>query len=168
MADKEVFIPVLHVFHNQDVKFYKAKIREDKVYLEGDKIAEFSSKGVFTLTKNKLGKPKKTKMLIYLDGKSNTSQIQTGKEMKQHLIDSNAPIELEMKLPIGSTLNLDKLQTIPDNIETIFEPLTFKDRITIVKREVAKQLGKFKPMETWQFIVLIALIAVDLALNFFF
>lgn len=168
MADKEVFIPVLHVFHNQDVKLYRAKVREDKVYLLGEKIAEFDNKSIFNMTRNKVGKPKRFKFLIYLDGKANTCQIQTGAEMAKKLIQENAIIEKEMNIPIGSSLNLEKLQELPPNVERIFEPLTFKDRITIVKREVAKQLGKFKPMETWQFIVLIALIAVDLALNFFF
>ncbi len=160
-------IPVLHIFHNQDAVIYKAKIREDKAYMHGEKIAEFSSKAVFTII-NTLGKPKKFKCIIYLDGKSNACQIMKGINMKKKILEDLLPIEKEMLLAPTSTINIEKLQEIPDQVETLFEPLTFKDRITIVKREIAKQLGHFKPMETWQFIVIIAMLGTILAVQFIF
>lgn len=158
-------IPVLHLFHNQDGELYRANVREDKVYMKDEKIAEFSSKAVFTIS-DKLGrKTRKFKCIIYLDGKANACQIQTGKDMKDKLLKENAVAAAEQGIT-EPTINTTKLQEIPDNIETIFEPLTFKDRITVVKREIAKQLGKFKPMETWQFIVIIAMLSAAIALQF--
>lgn len=58
---------------------------------------------------------------------------------------------------------------IPESEEqenNFIEPLTNKDRKTIVKREIAKQLGKFRPIETWQFILIIIMLAAILALRF--
>lgn len=166
MADKTPQIPVLHLYQNQDGYLYRANIREDKVYCKDDKVAQFSNKSVFTVTtKTKL--PKKFRLVIYLDGKANTCQAQTGQEMKQKLIEENKAEAAQNGIK-ESTINLTKLQEIPDNIETIFEPLTYKDRITVVKREIAKQLGKFKPMETWQFGVIIGLIIVSIVLGAIF
>lgn len=151
-------IPVFHIYHNKDIALYRATVREDKVYCRDEKIAEFENSAVFTIT-DELGRRKrKFKAVLYLDGKANACAIQTGKEIKNKIQTENP----------AQTINLEKLQSLPDNIETIFEPLTFKDRITIVKREIAKQLGKFKPMETWQFVVLIALVSASIVVNFIF
>lgn len=160
---KDQQIPVLHIYHNQDAEIYRATIREDKAYMKGEKCAEFSSKGIFTV-KDNLHK-KKFKMIIYLDGKANTCQQQNGKEMKKKIVAENKEVAAMENID-KDTINQEKLQEIPDNLETIFEPLTFKDRITVVKREIAKQLGKFKPMETWQFGVLIAIGIASIVIGF--
>ena len=145
-------IPVLHIYHNQDGKAYNSNVREDKVYLQGEKVAQFSNRGVFTIKGLKLAKRSKLKCLIYLDGKAKTVKI-TSEEEKKKLIEL-------------AEANPDELQVIPETMEMLFEPLTDKDRVTVVKREIAKQLGKFKPMETWQFIVIIALLGASIALHF--
>ena len=141
-------IPVLHFYHNQDGVAYPATIREDKAYMRGEKIAQFTNHGIFTIKGLKLSKRGKIKCLLYLDGKSETAHLKVDKKISG-------------KEKVNSTL-----QTIPDTQETIFEPLTDLDRKTVVKREIAKQLGKFKAMETWQFIVIIALLGVSIALRF--
>ena len=143
-------MPVLHIYHNQDAILYKATIREDKVYLKGERVAQFSNKGVFTVKDETHRKKRKYKVLIYLDGKAETAKI--GKEKEKAVKEAEK--------------NPDILQTLPETKETIFEPLTDKDRITVVKREIAKQLGKFKPMETWQFIVIIAMLGALIAIQF--
>ena len=146
---KTVKIPVLHIYHSQDAELYKAAVREDKVFLKNEKVAQFTNRGVFTI-KDKRGRiTKKFKALIYLDGKATCAS--TPEEAKKALEEN--------------TKNPDRLQTIPTTAETIFEPLTDKDRITVVKREIAKQLGKIKPMETWQFVAILGLIGAVLALE---
>lgn len=145
-------IPVLHIYHNQDASLYKASVREDKVYLKNERVAQFTNKGVFTVKDETQRKKRKIKMLIYLDGKAETAKI----------LDSETSAA-KLKKAQEET---KEFQTIPETKETLFEPLTDKDRITVVKREIAKQLGKFKPMETWQFIVIIALLGALLALQF--
>lgn len=168
MADSTPTIPVLHVFHNQDAILYRAKIREDKVYLKGEKVPQFTNRGVFTV-KDVTGRNKrKFKMLIYLDGKADTATPTNGKDMKAKILAENTASAKMVGKKVEDVINLASLQTIPDNVELLFEPLTFKDRITIVIREIAKQLGKFKPMETWQFIVIIALIIGGYIVNFIF
>lgn len=164
---KTPVIPVLHLYHNQDASLYRATVREDKVYMRDEKIAEFSHSAVFTITDELGRKKRKFKAVIYLDGKANACQIQTGKDMKDKIKAENEALAKEQGIT-ESTINIAKLQQIPDNIETIFEPLTFKDRITIVKREIAKQLGKFKPMETWQFVVIIAMLGAAIAVSIIF
>ena len=145
-------MPVLHIYHNQDATLYKATIREDKVYLKGERVAQFTNKGVFTVKDETRRKKRKYKVLIYLDGKAETTKIK-----------SDEQIEADLK---KAELNNAHFQTLPETDESIFEPLTDKDRITVVKREIAKQLGKFKPMETWQFIVIIAMLGVLIAIQF--
>ena len=126
---KEALIPVLHVLHNQDIELYDAKIREDKLYLNNEHVAQFTNAGLFTVKDHRKKKTKKFKAVIYLDGKADCARI-------------------------------------PETQETVFEALTDKDRKAVVKREIAKQLGKFKPMETWQFIVIIIMLAAAIAINF--
>lgn len=139
-------IPVLHIFHSQDAELYNATVREDKVYLKNEKIAQFSNRGVFTIKDERGRKKKRWKMVIVLDGKAKAGKI-------RDTLTNDEKLLLE-------------LQQIPDPTETVFEPLTDKDRVTVVKREIAKQLGKFKPMETWQFVVIIALLGATLAMQF--
>jgi hypothetical protein len=143
-------IPVLHIYHNQDATLYKATIREDKVYLRGEHIAKFTNKGVFTVKDETKRKKTKYKVLIYLDGKAETAKIPKDKEAILKEAEENP----------------ETLQTIPETGESVFEPLTDNDRITVVKRQITKSLGKLKPMETWQFIVIIALLGALLALQF--
>ena len=133
MADKTPEIPVLHIYHTQDAELYRANIREDKVYLHDEKVAQFSNRGVITVKDSRTRSKKRFKVLLYLDGKADCAQIP------------------------------GELQTIPDSKETIFEPLTDKDRKTVVKREIAKQLGKFKPLETWQFVVILGMLGALIA-----
>lgn len=144
---KQPKIPVLHIFHNRDGLAYKATIREDKAYLKGEKVAKFENQGVFTVKGIKLSKRSKTKFLIYLDGKSETAHMKIKKK------------------PTGREKATENFQLIPTT-EELFEPLTDEDRKTVVKREIAKQLGKFKAMETWQFIVIIAMLGASIALRF--
>lgn len=132
---KQPQIPVLHVYHNQDAELYYATIREDKVYLHDEKVAQFSNKGVFTVKDLLRRKKRKFKVLLYLDGKADCA---------------STPGEL---------------QSIPETKESVFEPLTDKDRRTVVKREIAKQLGKFKPVETWQVLIIIGLLGAVLAIQ---
>jgi len=127
---REAEIPVLHVLHNQDIELYNAKVREDKIYLNNEHVAQFTNSGVFTIKDHRKKKSKKFKAILYLDGKATCEKI-------------------------------------PDSEESILEPLTDKDRKNVVKREIAKQLGKFKPMETWQFIVIIAMLAAAIIIPFF-
>lgn len=131
MANKTPEIPVLHIYHTQDAELYRANIREDKVYLHDEKVAQFSNRGVITVKDSRTRRKKRFKILIYLDGKADCA----------------------------------KLQTIPETQETIFEALTDKDRKTVVKREIAKQLGKFKPLETWQFVVILGMLGAVIALE---
>lgn len=132
----EAKIPVFHVQHNQDIELYDAKVREDKLYLNNEKVAQFCNSGVFTVHDKRKKKTRRFKAVIYLDGKAEATKVK--------------PIE-----------------TIPDSAETLLEPLTDKDRKNVVKREIAKQLGKFKPMETWQFIVILVMLGALIALQFF-
>ena len=159
-------ISILHIYHSQDAELYHAKIREDKVYCKGDKVPQFTNKGVFTVKDTRSRKKKKYKLLIYLDGKSITAKITNGKQLKKDLKAENKAEAQAVGLKLEDVLNLTELETIPDNLEMLFEPLTFKDRVTIVKREVAKQLGKIKPLETWQFILIIVLLGASIALQF--
>jgi hypothetical protein len=143
---------VLHIYHNQDADLYPAVMREDKIYLMNEKVAQFINRGVFTIRVH--GKlPKKFKALIYLDGKAECAKL-TATEYEEFT-----------KTEAQKT---EQFQVLPETKETIFEPLTDNDRITVVKREIAKQLGKFKPIETWQFILLIALIIGGYVINFIF
>lgn len=152
-------IPVLHIYHSQDAELYSATIREDKVYLKHDKVAQFSNKGVFTIKDRRGRKAKKFKAVIYLDGKACCASVpQKEAEWAQEHGKLTDAQEANSKNP-------HKLQVIPDTEEMIFEPLTDMDRKTVVKREIAKQLGKFKPLETWQFAVIIGLIGAVLALE---
>lgn len=152
MANKTPKIPVLHIYHNQDGDLYRATIRENKVYLMNEKIAQFQNKGVFTIRVH--GKlPKKFKALLYLDGKAECAKLTP--TQYEGFTEKNAEAT-------------EQFQTIPNTQETVFEPLTDKDRITVVKREIAKQLGKFKPMETWQFIALMALVIGGYVVSFVF
>lgn len=133
---KEPEIPVLHVFHNNDIELYYAKVREDKVYLNNKKIAQFSNQGVFTI-KDRRGKvTKKFKAVIALDGKMSTAEQDVG-----------------------------ELETIPKSA-AIFEALTDNDRKEIVKRELAKQRAQQKAIETWQFIVILAMLGALIAMQF--
>ena len=153
MRDKQPEIPVLHIYHSQDAELYRAKIREDKVYLKDEKVAQFSNRGVFTIKDLRGHKKKKFKALIYLDGKVDCAKIKTttDEEKKKALEEAEK--------------NPKQLQVIPETQETIFEALTDKDRKTVVKREIAKQLGKFKPLETWQFLIIIGLLGALLGLQ---
>lgn len=162
---KDPKINVLHIYHSQDAELYKATIREDKVYCKGDKVPQFTNRGVFTVKDTRGRKNKKYKMLIYLDGKAKTAKPTNGEQMKKDMIAENKAEAEQIGKNISDVLPSD-LVTIPDNAELLFEPLTFKDRVTVVKREIAKQLGKFKPMETWQFVVIIVLLAASIALHF--
>lgn len=54
----------------------------------------------------------------------------------------------------------------PETETDLIEPLTNKDRRTVVKREIAKQLGKFRPMETWQFLIIMILLGSLIAMQF--
>lgn len=139
-------IPVLHIFHNNDAHLYYAKVREDKVYLKGEKVAQFTNRGVFTVKDYTQRRKRKFKALIYLDGKAKSCKI--GGEKAEQLAK--------------------EFLILPETEETIFEPLTDRDRKIVVKREIAKQLGKFKPMETWQFILIITLLAALIAIQFIF
>jgi hypothetical protein len=139
-------IPVLHIFHNQDAELYLATVREDKVYLKNEKVAQFINRGVFTVQCQKK-MPKRFKALIYLDGKAETAHL-SNEEYQKFTETVGEKIETSTQ----------DFQTIPLTEEKIFEPLTDKDRQTVVKREIAKQLGKFRPMETWQFFVIIGMI----------
>jgi hypothetical protein len=152
---KTPLIPVLHIYHSQDAELYKATIREDKVYLKGEQISQFNNKGVFTIKDVRGRSKKRFKLLIVIDGKVKACQIRTQNEIKANVLAETTP---ENRI-----LTEIKLQTLPDTMESIFEPLTDHDRRTVVKREIAKQLGKLKAMETWQFIVLIALVGAVLA-----
>ena len=144
-------MPVLHIYHSQDAEVYKATIREDKLYLKNEKVAQFSNSGIIAIKGIKLAKRSKIKCVLYLDGKAEAIKL-TDKQKE-------ATIKLAEKNP-------DNLQVLPETKETIFEALTDKDRITIVRREMAKALGKFKPMETWQFIVIIAMLGALIAIQF--
>jgi hypothetical protein len=150
-------IPVLHIYHSQDAELYKATIREDKVYLKGDQVSQFNNKGVFTIKDVRGRSKKKFKLLIVVDGKVKACQIRTQNEIKANVLAETTP----ENRPLIET----KLQTLFDTMESIFEPLTDHDRRTVVKREIAKQLGKLKAMEMWQFMVLIGLVAGVLALE---
>lgn len=162
---RETKIPVFHIFHNQDVELYEAKVKEDKVYLDNERVAQFNNSGVFTIKDHTGKRLRKFKAVIYLDGKAQTSEIKSKKEIIDTAIaDTNQ--EVLEKNPALKNKIIEKLQRIIDTAESIFEPITDKDRKTIVKREVAKQLGKFKPIETWQFVLIIVLLSALIALRF--
>lgn len=154
MAKNNPEIPVLHVYHSQDADLYCAKVREDKVYLRNKTVAKFINRAVITVSvRKKL--PKKFKLLLYLDGKSECAKLSKESDYSEFAEDKTATVTSEF-------------QTLPETSEKLFEPLTDEDRKTVVKREIAKQLGKFKPMETWQFILIIALLAASIAIQFIF
>lgn len=167
-------LPVLHIYHNNEAYLYPAKVREDKMYCRGQKVPQFDNSAVLTVKDLRGRVPRKFKMAIYLDGKAKVAKRQDGKTMKVGVkLQNQAEIDwineqLKTDYKIDDVLMVDKLETIPDSVETLYEPLTFHDRVTVVKREIAKQLGKFKPMETWQFIVIMALLGANLALQFIF
>lgn len=162
---QETFIPVLHVKQNNDIELYKAKLKEDKVYLKNEKVAQFTNAGVFTVI-DKTGKKKRRfKTLIYLDGKANCSEIKTKQEIIEAAKTEMDPLA-EQNNP-GVTVKVEnQLERLIGNAYSIFEPLTDQDRKTIVKREVAKQLGRFKPIETWQFLLIMITLGVSIAINF--
>ena len=165
---KVVKIPVLDFKHTQDVNLYLAETREDKAYLENSQVAQFENRAVFTVN-NRIGKlPKKFKVILHLDGKADCCVQRVSQEFKEKIKAENEAAAAEVGRPLSHVLKIAQLEVLPDNLETLFEPLTFKDRVTVVKREIAKQLGKFKPMETWQFIVIIALVAAGIAVSVMF
>lgn len=148
-------IPVLHIYHSTDAELYRATIREDKVYLKGEQVTQFNNNGVFSVKDRLSRNPRKFKMLIVIDGKATACQIRSKEDITKNVLAQTEP---ENKEKVQATL-----QTLIGTAESIFEPLTDHDRRTVVKREIAKQLGKIKPMEMWQFGVLIALVGAVLA-----
>lgn len=150
-------IPVLHILHSQSARLYNAVVREDKVYMRNNQLAQFSDKAVFTVVDETQRKKRKLNMVIVLDGKATASEIRTPREMKEKILSETKPERIEVVNAM--------LETLKGTTESIFEPLTDHDRRTVVKREIAKQLGKIKPMETWQFLVLIGLVSAALAVG---
>ena len=161
---KETLIPVFHVKQNLDVELYKGKVKEDKVYLKEGKVVQFTNNGVFTVIDKRGKKAKRFKAVIYLDGKDHCSEVKSKQEIIETSIAEMDPSAIENPELILEVK--DRLERLIGNAYSIFEPLTDQDRKTIVKREVAKQLGRFQPMTTWQFILLMILIGANIALNF--
>lgn len=162
---KDTLIPVLHVKQNQDIELYKGKIKEDKVYLQNERVAQFTNSGVFTVI-DKRGKTRKRfKAVIYVDGKANCSEIKSKEEIIKTAVAEMNP-DAEATSPGITEKITEQLQRLVGNAYSIFEPLTDQDRKTVVKREVAKQLGRFRPMETWQFVLILILLGVLIAIQF--
>lgn len=63
-------------------------------------------------------------------------------------------------------LGKPKAEKLKNPKDDLFEPLTDRERKQIVKREVAKTLGKFKPMSTAMFAILFILLMLNIVLNF--
>ena len=167
MANKTPTIPVMHLYHNLDGEIYRCNVREDKVYLKNGKVAQFNNRSLFTVTDRLGRRPRKIKIILYYEGKATACYPQSWQEIKNKFGSLEYMNMLDEQVK-NKTINLEPLQTLPPNCETLFEPLTDNDRITVVKREIAKQLGKFKPMETWQFGVLMAIGIASIVLNFIF
>lgn len=162
---KETLIPVLHIKQNQDIELYNGRVKEDKVYLKNERVAQFTNSGVFTVVDKRGNVKKRFKAVIYLDGKANCSEIKSKKEIIDTAITEMNP-DAEKNNP-GITVKIEgQLQRLIGNAYSIFEPLTDQDRRTVVKREVAKQLGRFRPIETWQFVLIMVLLGVLIALQF--
>lgn len=162
---KETAIPVFHVKQNQDIEVYRGKIKEDKVYLEDGKVAQFTNSGVFTIV-NKLNKrTRRFKAVVYTDGKAECAEIRPADEIIERAVSDMDPKNIEKNPELKDKIT-GRLERLLGNAYSIFEPLTDQDRKTVVKREVAKQLGKFKPLQTWQFVLIIVLLGASIAIQF--
>lgn len=162
---KETVIPVFHIKQNQDIELYAGRVKEDKVYLKDQRVAQFTNSGVFTVI-DKRGKTKKRfKAVIYVDGKDHCSEIKSKKEIIETAIAETNPNELKKNPGLKEKIE-GQLDRLIGNAYSVFEPLTDQDRKTVVKREVAKQLGHFKPIETWQFLIILIMLGIAIALNF--
>jgi hypothetical protein len=162
---KESQITVFHVKQNQDIDVYKGRVKEDKIYLKDSTVAQFTNSGVFTIVDRRTQKTRRYKCVIYLDGKKDCSEIREKEEIISKAITEMDPHELEKNPDLKEKITV-QLQRLIGNAYSIFEPLTDQDRKTVVKREIAKQLGKFKPISNIQFAVLLIMLGIAIAIQF--
>lgn len=157
-------IKVLLVGQNKNINVAKFPIEENKIKIKKDDIEPFfEAESIFSIkeicTIPLIGRfitsrRKRESCVIYLFG-------------KQHCEKLRAPVETQ---PIIVTdpqnPSLEKPEDKEKTIGNLFEPLTNKERVEIVKREIAKALRKFQPFSNTIVIIIIILLIVNLILTF--
>jgi hypothetical protein len=129
-------IKVFHVKNTKNIDIIQAEAKVDSIKIEADKEPKFTPEDIFNV---------KETSTVPLLGKF----INSRRKRKQCVIY------------VDGKLSCEKLSKANE----LFEPITDDDRKNIVKREIAKTLGKFQMMKPVMFIVLMILLVIILIMQ---
>jgi hypothetical protein len=164
-------IKVLLIGQNKNINVATFPIQEDKITIKKDEVEPFfDGDSIFQLkeisTTPLIGRwltsrRKREACVIYVLGKQHCERLKAPVYDQEEKSEAKAENPESEKDAQGSE-KLKQEKKIPD----LFEPLTNKERVEIVKREIAKALRKFQPFSNTIVIILILLLIANLVLNF--
>jgi hypothetical protein len=156
---------VFLIAQNKNINVAPFKIEENKINIKKDEVEPFfDAECIFMLKEISTipligrfitSRRKRRPCVIYLYGKQNCEKLK-------------APLE-EQPIATVTTGNSEQQKSEEDkekSLGDLFEPLTNKERVDIVKREITKALRKFQPFSNSIVIILILLLVANLILTF--
>jgi len=171
---------VFLIGQNKNINIATFPIQEDKITIKKDEVEPFfDAECIFQIkkisTKPIIGRwitsrRKRESCVIYVLGKQHCEKLKAPIYKKEETPqEKQGQSEDPAKQP---SKEKDSKDSSPDEkkaekeIPDLFEPLTNKERVEIVKREIAKALRKFQPFSNSIVIILILLLLANLILNF--
>jgi hypothetical protein len=157
-------IKVLLIGQNKNINVAPFPIEENKINIKKDEVEPFfDAECIFSMkemcTIPLIGRfitsrRKRQPCVIYLYGKQHCEKL------KAPIEDQQPSVAVDPQNP-----SQEKPEDKDKTIGNLFEPLTNKERVEIVKREISKALRKFQPFSNTIVIILILLLVANLILT---